>query len=135
MLCYHNQIFLCSFYTEKMNLIDSVDYGMDLIGNRFVYILGGLYLLPVIIFTGIIRIDIDYVYYYNLFVQIFVCIFLVIRFNPLRQATLKAYDQRIIFSSAIFLLFNLGTFEILKKNLDSYKIPYLESAVKQYESK
>jgi hypothetical protein len=118
-----------------MNLIDSVDYGMDLIGNRFVYILGGLYLLPVIIFTGIIRIDIDYVYYYNLFVQIFVCIFLVIRFNPLRQATLKAYDQRIIFSSAIFLLFNLGTFEILKKILIRTKIPYLESTVKQYESK
>ena len=118
-----------------MNVLITVDYLIDVIGQNYAIILGVLYALHIFIFTNIMTIDMDYVYNYNLFIQLFVCIFLVIRFNPLRHATLKPYDQRIIFSSAIFLLFNLGTFEILKKILIRTKIPYIENNMKQYESK
>ena len=53
------------------------------------------------------------------FVHVFVCLFLILRFNPFVKAELRPYDSNIIFGSAMLLLFNVVFSEIglnLKKN-------------------
>lgn len=57
---------------------------------------------------GIIMIDPIHVNKLNIFAQLFVCGFLIIRFHPFRSHELRKYDSQIIFGSALFLLANLG---------------------------
>jgi hypothetical protein len=46
-----------------------------------------------------------------------------VRFNPLRKdIVIKKYDQVFIFSTAIFLLINLGAVEYINQFVDTKKI-------------
>ena len=52
-----------------------------------------------------------YIYFYNLnnFIQLFIALFLLIRFHPFRQKfEFHPSDSHIIFASACFLIVNLG---------------------------
>jgi hypothetical protein len=54
-----------------------------------------------------------------------VCSFLLFRFNPLREKNhLREIDSRIIFSSSLFLLLNMGVIEIIKKIMPNYLSKY-----------
>jgi hypothetical protein len=65
---------------------------------------------------GIIVVNPTYINTFNICVHTFLCLFLIYRFNPLRKnIEVKQYDKVIIFSSAVFLLINLGVVEIVKK--------------------
>jgi len=59
--------------------------------------------------------------------QVFVCTFLIYRFNPLRKQThtLKPYDAKIIFSSALFLLLNTGLAEVFERYLKEIPVEYI----------
>jgi len=50
-------------------------------------------------------------------IQTFICIFLIIRFNPFRKHILRPSDAQIIFGSATFLLLNLGFVKLFNKQL------------------
>jgi hypothetical protein len=68
---------------------------------------------------GILIINTTYIDAFNIAVHIILCLFLMYRFNPFRTAReINKYDQIIIFSSASFLLLNLGIVEYVKKIFD-----------------
>jgi len=73
---------------------------------------------------GIIFLNTDYINTFNLIVHTLLCLFLMYRFNPLRKnVEIKHYDQIIIFSTAVFLLLNLGIIKIIKtKIIDGQKM-------------
>ena len=78
-----------------------------------------LYISYFILFFGIYKINVKYVHMLSTFVHVFVCLFLILRFNPFVKAELRPYDSNIIFGSAMLLLFNVVFSEIglnLKKN-------------------
>ena len=77
-----------------------------------------LFLFNIIYFGtlfGIILINTSYINTFNIIVHSILCLFLMYRFNPLRKSIeIKQYDQVIIFSTAVFLLLNLGIVEFIK---------------------
>jgi|TARA_B110000285_G_scaffold43900_1_gene48838 hypothetical protein len=68
-----------------------------------------------LIFIGVIYINPDYLYKFKTSMQLIVCVFLIYRFHPYRKHVLGEYDARIIFSSAMFLLVNIGAVAIANK--------------------
>ena len=57
------------------------------------------------------------------FVHVFICVFLLIRFNPLRpMQELKKGDSNIIFASAVILLFNEGFVKYIDPRNISYTV-------------
>jgi len=64
---------------------------------------------------GIVLINSAYINIFNVIVHSVLCLFLMYRFNPMNKVTeIKKYDQVIIFSSALFLILNLGIVEFIK---------------------
>ena len=76
-----------------------------------------IHLCYIIVFFGIIAIDTNYMNYLNVFIEVFVCLFLIARFHPFRHHKLHKYDSTIIFGSAILLLTNLGANEFIFNNI------------------
>ncbi len=66
-----------------------------------------LYISYFILFFGIYKINMKYVTILRTFVSVFICMFLILRFNPFVKAELLPYDANIIFGSAMLLLFNV----------------------------
>jgi predicted neutral ceramidase superfamily lipid hydrolase len=65
---------------------------------------------------GIFLINASYIDTFNIVVHSLLCLFLIYRFNPLRKnVEINKYDQILIFSTALFLLVNLGIVEYFKK--------------------
>lgn len=90
-------------------VIDKTEHYLEII-KKPVYI-GSLFILHlvyVLLFFGIIRYTPAFVNNLNVLIQIFVCMFLMIKFHPFRKHELKEFDSTIIFGSAMFLLTNLG---------------------------
>lgn len=75
----------------------------------------GIYIL---MFFGIVVINTKYVSYLSIFIQLFVCVFLMIRFNPFREYAIQKIDKIIIFNSATFLLMNLGITEPIRAYIE-----------------
>ena len=67
-----------------------------------------------LVFIGLLNVNTNYLDGLSIFIQVFIGLLLIYRFNPLRTAELKVYDQQIIFASAIFILTNVGFTQILK---------------------
>lgn len=77
--------------------------------NTTPYFLGILLLLHAslfFIFIGVLYINPNLVETLSNFVRLFVCLFLIIRFNPFRKYVLHKYDGQVIFTAALFLLTN-----------------------------
>ena len=89
-----------------MSKIDS-EYLFELFGRYYPYIIILIHVLYFSIFIGILSMNSLYIKSLNIFLQLLVSIFLLIRFHPFREHELKKYDSRIIFSCAIFLITNL----------------------------
>lgn len=66
------------------------------------------------VFFKIISSTPEVITYLNIFIQIFISLFLILKFHPFRNHTLKPFDASIIFGSGIFLLTNLGFTELLR---------------------
>jgi hypothetical protein len=75
------------------------------------------------LFFGILYIDESYIHYFSTFIQFIVCLFLMIRFFPLRKShEVTKLDVSIIFYCATFLLMNVVFIElyiILPRNIIS----------------
>lgn len=111
-----------------MSIIDytksklQTDYLFELFGRYYPYIIILVHVLYFSIFIGIMTINSVYIKSLNVFVQLLVCIFLLIRFHPFREHELKKYDSRIIFSCAIFLITNLLFVEGINQYITKYNI-------------
>lgn len=79
-----------------------------------------LQLSYVLALLGIVYIDPIQINKLNIAVQLFVCIFLILRFHPFRQHELRKYDSQIIFGSAVFLLANLGITQLVLSRVKQY---------------
>ena len=84
----------------------------EIIGKYYNVLTTIFYLIYSLLFIGVIYLNHEYLYLFRMIMQILVCLFLIYRFHPFQQHVLKSYDSRIIFSSAIFLLINIGIVEI-----------------------
>ena len=92
-----------------MILIENI---FEIIGKYYGILTIVFYIIYSLLFIGIIYVNPDFLYSFRTIMQILVCFFLIYRFHPFKQHVLKQYDSRIIFSSAMFLLVNLGVVEI-----------------------
>lgn len=57
----------------------------------------------------------------NAFIHCFIAVFLIVRFNPFyeKKQNLNANDSYIIFGSGIFLLVNLGIFQLFEMDINN----------------
>lgn len=69
-----------------------------------------LYFLYFLLYSGIYSKDVvEYIYYTNFIARVYICGFLLIRFNPFRSLkSFTEYDRNIVFHSAVLLLISLG---------------------------
>lgn len=74
----------------------------------FLGILLALHISLFLIFWGVLYIDPQLIESLSNMVRLFVCLFLIIRFNPFRKYVLHKYDGQVIFTAALFLLTNEG---------------------------
>lgn len=88
----------------SLKLIDNI---MNKIGKYYRILPILLTISYGLIFIGVIYINPEHLFKFKTTMQLLVCIFLIYRFHPYRKHVLREYDARIIFSSAMFLLFNI----------------------------
>jgi len=95
------------------------DTNLEYISLPFRYI--SIFVLSIYITTyfGLLYINPEYINRLTFGVNVFVCFFLLYKFNPLREHTLNKFDGKIIFSSSLFMLTNLGLTEIIKNILNT----------------
>jgi len=68
--------------------------------------------------AGILIVNSEYINNFNIIVHSLLCLFLMYRFNPMQKTIeIKYYDKVIIFSTALFLLLNLGIVEFIKTRI------------------
>lgn len=94
-----------------MSNINKIDQLIDKISLPIYYwMVFFLYFLYIVAILGISYFNDmqKYTHYLNTFIQGFIAIILIIRFNPFRHTKLVESDIPIIFASALFLLLNAG---------------------------
>ena len=108
-------------YKVYMNLSDVSSYAvkrvddvLDWLGEYYIVTIAILHVIYISLFFGFLNIESTYISTLNIGIQLFIGLFLIWKFNPLRTHEYKKYDSRIIFGSGIFLLTNLGFFESFK---------------------
>ena len=84
------------------------------VGTLFVW-----HVLYFALFFGLAFINEIYVRWLSTAIQIFICLFLIIRFRPFRDYTITQFDATVIFASATSLLTNVLTTEIFSAYVGS----------------
>jgi hypothetical protein len=84
------------------------------VGTLFVW-----HVLYFALFFGLAFINEIYIRWLSTAIQIFICLFLVIRFRPFRDYTITQFDATVIFASATSLLTNVLTTEIFSAYVGS----------------
>ena len=99
-----------------MNLFKSKTDGLeDKVGISSYFLLVAFNIIYFGALLGVVLINSAYINTFNIIVHSVLCLFLMYRFNPMQKnIVIKDYDQVIIFSSALFLLINLGIVEVIK---------------------
>ena len=113
-----------------MYFIEQIDNVLDFMGKYFVFSLILLHLIYLFGLIGVVSLNSELLQSYNIIIQTFVCTFLIIKYNPLRKHVFNPNDGRIIFSTAIFLLLNLGIMEYLKEYITDYSNKMIKSDMK-----
>ena len=65
-----------------------------------------------LLFLGVLSISPKYIRYFSNFIQILICIFLIVRFHPFREHYYLKNDATLLFGSALLMLQNLGLTEL-----------------------
>uniref|UniRef100_A0A6C0JR20 Uncharacterized protein n=1 Tax=viral metagenome TaxID=1070528 RepID=A0A6C0JR20_9ZZZZ len=75
-------------------------------------------IIYIVTIAGILIVNSEYINNFNIIVHSLLCLFLMYRFNPMQKTIeIKYYDKVIIFSTALFLLLNLGIVEFIKTRI------------------
>ena len=116
---------------DFFNLFYKFDNTLDKIKKPlYLLLIFLLYFSYFLIFAGLYYVNTKYIQIFSILLQIFICVFLIIRFHPFRKHELREFDATIIFASAILLLTNAGLTEFAKKDLEAIVKKDLESIVK-----
>jgi hypothetical protein len=94
---------------------DKTEGIIDKIGISSYFLLGFFNVIYFSALLGIVFFNQQYINTFKIAVHTLLCFFLLYRFRPWQKTVeIKHYDQVIIFSSAVFLLLNLGIVEFIK---------------------
>ena len=95
------------------SLSADIDIFLNIISPYYAHLIVGLHVLYAFVIFGFISAKSKYIDYVHSFIQIFMCVFLMLKFHPFRKHELHKNDANIIFGSAVFLIFNIGFTEYL----------------------
>jgi hypothetical protein len=98
-----------------MQLIKYIDDFLDGLVPYYIYGIVFFHVSYIVLFIGLFEFNKEYLSILDISIQTFVCIFLIIRFNPFRKHIFKPSDAKIIFGSATFLLLNLSFVKIFNQ--------------------
>jgi hypothetical protein len=95
------------------NLLEKTDNAIETAKKPlYLVTMGFVYIGYIIIFLGISYISPTYIRAISNITYAMIGLVLMYKFNPFREAaTLTEYDSKLIFISALFILFNLGVTE------------------------
>ena len=110
-----------------MQLIKYIDDFLDGLVPYYIYGIVFFHVSYIVLFIGLFEFNKEYLSILDISIQTFICIFLIIRFNPFRKHIFKPSDAKIIFGSATFLLLNLS----FVKFFNQYFINNMESIIKK----
>lgn len=108
-----------------MTMLKYIDSLFDKFSYYYIYLINTTHLLNIgylLLFMGfnIVLIEQSYLRTFNTIIQLLVCLFIMLRFNPRRNIhILKDNDKEIIFGSAVFLFVNLGVIEFLNRKIET----------------
>ena len=106
----------------KKTLINGADGIVEKSKPVFLFTMGAIYIGYIIILLGITLIAPQQLKLLSIIVHILICLFLIYKFNPFRQTvTIDKNDNTLIFSTAVFLLLNLGVTEFSINFLSNLK--------------
>lgn len=81
-----------------------------------------VYAVYALVFLGILSTVPQYLYLWNYLVQVGLCLFLMLRYNPFRAIyKFEKDDEKIIFSVAVLLFINLVSFPLILQYINSLK--------------
>ena len=79
------------------------------------------------VFLGVLSAVPQYVYVWNVLVQVALCVFLMYRYHPFRtQYTFEPLDAKLIFGSAMLLLVNVVSLPVLYNHLRTRLDPLMQ---------
>lgn len=92
------------------------------VSKYLIQVLTIFHIIYFFIIFEIITFNIEYLESLIYSVHIFICFFLIFRFNPLRDIThINHNDSKIIFSTTVFILLNMFVMEVIKLYFPEYK--------------
>lgn len=97
-----------------------IDFLFEKVKKPFYLLLVGIIYLSWFLATfGIYNVNPKYLDTFSMFIQIFICAFLILRFHPFRNHELRDFDDKLIFGSGLILLTNLGVTSYLKSLINN----------------
>lgn len=78
------------------------------------------YILYALVLFGLSTTAPKYLEYLKSFLKLYVSLFLLWRFNPLRKTKMTTFDQRVVFSCALFLLTTTTITEIVYRLISKF---------------
>lgn len=87
----------------------------------FTFVIYFSYMLYFLTIFGLSRNAPEYLKYLQFFIQIYVCLFLIIRFNPFIKTKFTHLDKRVAFSAGLFIFTTSFINEILVRNIEKVK--------------
>jgi len=87
--------------------------------NIYIWLFAIPYILYFVAFFGIWYVNPSYIHIISTIMQVYVAVFLMLRFNPFVKHEFRPYDDRIIFGSAFLLLTNVGVTSFFSKYIVS----------------
>lgn len=82
----------------------------------------GTYILYAIAFTGVLSLNPNYISMLDIITQVYISLFLIIRFNPLvKKSGMTSLDRNMAFRAGIFLFLSSAATSIANMVLDYYK--------------
>jgi hypothetical protein len=100
-----------------MQLIEYIDNFLDGLVPYYIYGIVFFHVAYIMLFIGIFQFNKKYLNILDILIQTFICVFLIIKFNPFRKHILKSSDVQIIFGSATFLLLNLSFVKLFNQRV------------------
>ena len=87
----------------------------------FTFVIYSSYILYFLTIFGLSRNAPEYLKYLQFFIQIYVCLFLIIRFNPFTTTKFTSLDKRVAFSAGLFIFTTSFINQILVRNIEKIK--------------
>jgi hypothetical protein len=96
-------------------------FKLDYQERIFTYVIYSLYILYFLTLFGISTQAPEYLKYLQFIIQNYVCLFLIIRFNPFIKTKFTHLDRRVAFSSGLFIFTTSFINHVLIYYLDKIK--------------